>query len=79
MHRCSLGQGWHDMDIQNKENILDKLDWILASERSARILFDVIVEGYGIRDMLDCMYYNLNETDQKKFLDIAFIRAIARE
>ena len=66
------------MDIQNKEDILDKLDWIMASERSARILLDVIVEKYGIRDMLDCMYYNLNETDQRKFLDVAFIRASAQ-
>lgn len=47
----------------------------MASERSARILLDVIVEEYGIRNMLDCMYYNLNETDQRKFLDIAFTKA----
>lgn len=78
MHRCSLEQGWHDMDIQSKEDVLDKLDWIMTSERSAKILLDIIVEEYGIRDMLDCMYYNLNETDQKKFLDVAFIRASAQ-
>lgn len=66
------------MDIQSKEDVLDKLDWIMTSERSAKILLDIIVEEYGIRDMLDCMYYNLNETDQKKFLDVAFIRASAQ-
>lgn len=66
------------MDIQSKEDVLDKLDWIMTSERSAKILLDIIVDEYGIRDMLDCMYYNLNETDQKKFLDVAFIRASAQ-
>lgn len=73
-----MEQGWHDMDIQNKEYVLDKQDWIMTSERTAKILLDVIVEEYGIRDMLDCMYYNLNETDKRKFLNVAFKRANAQ-
>ena len=49
-----------------------QMDKVMESEQSAKVLLDSIIADYGVREFLECTFYALNETDQKKFLTIAF-------
>lgn len=50
---------------------LEKMELLMQSASNANVLLDTIINGYGVRDMLECIFYGLSDADQEKFLDAA--------
>ncbi len=49
----------------------EKMNRIMRKESNAILLLKIIVKDYGARDTVDCLYYNLNDADQDRFLNMA--------
>jgi hypothetical protein len=54
---------------------LEKIDKVMKSESCVKTLLDVIINDYGVRDVVDCLFYNLNTEDQNRFLDDTLSKA----
>ncbi len=48
---------------------LEKMGLIMQSENNAVVLLNTIINGYGVKDTLECIFYGLNVADQERFLD----------
>lgn len=50
---------------------LEKIDKILENEKNAKILLNIIITNYGLKDFLECVFFELNEESQEDLLNIA--------
>lgn len=55
-----------------EDNIFEALS---RTETGAKLLIETIIEAYGAQDFLQCVFFNLSEADQKRFLCTAFQKA----
>ena len=49
-----------------------------STEEGAKLLIETIVEDYGVRDFLNCIFFDFNQEDQQRFLSTAFRKAGAK-
>lgn len=50
-------------------------EMLSRTNTGARLIIETIIEEYGEQDFLECIFFGLNEADQKKFLSTAFQKA----
>lgn len=44
---------------------------LMNTTAGAKAILDSVIEGYGIADLVDCFFYDLNKQDQERFLAAA--------
>ena len=57
------------------ENPSKNFETLSSTEEGARALIETIIRDYGAIDFLQCVFFNFNEKDQKRFLDTALGKA----
>ncbi len=54
----------------------EKMDKVMGSEKGAQALLKAIVDDYGVKDFLECVFYGLNDDSQERLLNIALQAAV---
>lgn len=43
-------------------------DILVSTKEGAKAILDSVIEDYGVMDVVQCLFFGLNEADQDKFL-----------
>lgn len=63
--------------MKNSNNS-DIFETLCNTEAGAKLLVDAIIKDYGVKDLLQCIFFGFNEADQEKFLASAVQKAGVR-